>query len=72
MSGIMKLLISQNASPRTTAAAMRREFKQFVGDPVTKQTWVGQAPSDVIKERGGCVPPRKAQEGVLGRWDLAR
>ena len=25
-----------------------------------------------IKERGGRVPPRKAQEGVLGRWDLAR
>jgi hypothetical protein len=24
-----------------------------------------------IKERGGRVPPRKAQEGVLGRWDLA-
>ena len=25
-----------------------------------------------IKERGGRVPPREAQEGVLGRWDLAR
>jgi len=25
-----------------------------------------------IKVRGGCVPPRKAQEGVLGHWDLAR
>jgi hypothetical protein len=25
-----------------------------------------------LKERGGCVPPRKAQEGVPGRWDLAR
>jgi len=31
MSGIMKLLISQNVSPRTTAAAIRRELSQFAG-----------------------------------------
>src|ERR1700732_3587425 len=29
ISGIMKLLINQNVSPRTTAAAIRRELSQF-------------------------------------------
>src|SRR5258708_12208782 len=45
MSGIMKLLISQNVSPRTTTAAIRRELSQFADQPVKKRTWAAQAPS---------------------------
>jgi len=86
----MKLLISQNVSPRTTAAAIRRELSQFAasqsrdgrgplkrnqvyrGRPDGPTGSQGGSADRSIKERGGRVPPRKAQEGVLGRWDLAR
>jgi hypothetical protein len=76
---------SAPATPQTMAAASapERSHRDFGRGPL-KRHQVNRGRPDAltrsqggsadtsIKERGGPIPPRKAQEGVLGRWDLAR
>jgi hypothetical protein len=44
----------------------------YRGRPDTPTRSQGGSADRSVKERGGYVPPRKAQGEALGRWDLAR
>jgi hypothetical protein len=60
--------VARNAA---TATPIKRD-QVYQGRPDAPTRSQSASADRSIKERGGRVPPRKAQEGVLGRSDLSR